>query len=360
MIRIRQAKVHKVLSCAPGLTEIQVEQAGVLQKAMNYDQMTGPVKAGDVVILNTTAVQMGLGTGGYHFVMANLANLQVDAQEAGHVMKMRYAPHQVKVLTVEEQGSPYRQEMEDFESLKGMPVVIGTLHSQLPLAAVGVKLAGLDKLKVAYIMTDGAALPVAFSKLVRELKTKGLIDSTITIGHAFGGDYEAVNIYTGLIAAKEVAKADVAIVTMGPGILGTGTEYGFSGVEQGTVINAVNTLGGKPIVIPRISFADPRERHVGVSHHTLTVLDKIALTSGIVCVPDMDPVKNNYVQKQFHRLGINTRHRIEVLDGWPAVRAAQEKYSLRVTTMGRRIEEDQEFFLAAGAAGIFAQRELVY
>ena len=81
-------------------------------------------------------------------------------------------------------------------------------------------------------MTDGAALPIYLSKNVDTLKKKGLIDNTITIGSAFGGDYECINIYTALITAKEVLKADVVFVSMGPGIAGTGTKYGFTGIEQ--------------------------------------------------------------------------------------------------------------------------------
>ena len=32
---------------------------------------------------------------------------------------------------------------------------------------------------------------------------------------------------------------------MGPGIVGTGTKYGFSGIEQGQIIDAINTLSGR-------------------------------------------------------------------------------------------------------------------
>ena len=56
-------------------------------------------------------------------------------------------------------------------------------------------------------MTDGAALPIYLSKNVDTLKKKGLIDNTITIGSAFGGEYECINIHTALITAKEVLNA---------------------------------------------------------------------------------------------------------------------------------------------------------
>lgn len=89
-------------------------------------------------------------------------------------------------------------------------------------------------------MTDGASLPIYLSKNVDTLKEK-LIDSTITIGNAFGGDYECINIYTALITAKEILKADAVFVSMGPGIAGTGTKYGFTGIEQGSILDAVKT-----------------------------------------------------------------------------------------------------------------------
>lgn len=41
----------------------------------------------------------------------------------------------------------------------------------------------------------------------------------------------------------EAAKCDLVIVGMGPGITGTGTRYGFTGVEQGYIIDGISTLG---------------------------------------------------------------------------------------------------------------------
>lgn len=214
-------------------------------------------------------------------------------------------------------------------------------------------------MKVAYVMTDGAALPIQMSRTVAELKEKGLIDATVTVGHAFGGDYETVNIYTGLIAAKEVAGADVIIVVMGPGIVGTGTRFGFTGVEQGEIINAVNILGGKPIAIPRISFADSRERHKGVSHHTITVLTKIAITRCTVVIPVLDPVKGNFIESQLLKSGALLEHDVVTENGEPAIFYLMEK-GIVVNTMGRNLSQDREFFLAAGAAGAAACKYVVY
>ncbi len=359
MIRIRRGKVTEIVTQTRELTEIRVEVEGKTEDAINYNFMTGPVRVGDVVTLNTTAVHMGLGSGGYHFVMANDSVQGTEVDEMGHIIKLRYTPCQVKCFTVEEELHPHRAKIQDFTSLKKTPVIVGTLHSMLAPAAAGVKKASGGKLRVVYIMTDGASLPIQLSRTVAELKEKGVIDATVTVGHAFGGDFEAVNIYTGLIAAKEAAEADVIIVTMGPGIVGTGTLYGFTGIEQGEIINAVNILGGKAIAIPRISFVDARERHTGISHHTLTVLEKIAITPCVVVLPRMDPIKENYVNKQLMKAGITLDHEVLTEDGEPALMYLIEK-DIVVTTMGRSMSQDREFFLSAGAAGILASKYVVY
>lgn len=359
LIRIRQGTVVEIVSNSRGVTEIKVEVDGQQQKALNYDFMTGPVKPGDRVSLNTTAVHKELGSGGYHFVMANLNVESTDVPEMGHIIKLNYTPNQVCCFSVEEELHPDRAKIIDFTSLRKTPVVVGTLHSMLAPAAAGVKRGSGEKLRVAYIMTDGAALPLQMSKTVAELREKQLIDVVVTVGHAFGGDIEAVNIFSGLIAAKEVGGADVIIVTMGPGIVGTGTKYGFSGIEQGEIINAVNILGGKPIAIPRISFVDPRERHTGISHQTLTVLDKIAITPCTVPIPKLDPIKENYVTKQLLKTGITTEHEVVIEDGESALLYLMEK-NIVVTTMGRTMAQDKEYFLAAGAAGVLASKFVVY
>lgn len=357
MIRIRKGTVTRILESRPGICTALVSVEGSEAKAINYDQLTGPIKIGDQVLLNTTAIHKGLGTGGNHFVMANLSVTEMDVPEEGHIMKLRYTPQQIKCFAVEEQDSPYHEKIDNFVSLENMPVVVATLHSMLAPAAVALKSAN-EKLKIAYIMTDGAALPLALSKLLAKLRANGLIDATITVGHAFGGDYEAVNIYSGLIAAKEIVQADVTIVAMGPGIVGTGTKFGFTGVEQGEIINAVNILGGQPVAIPRISFADKRERHRGISHQTMTILEKIALTPCIIALPQLNGAKQTIIQKQLDNCHFAVQHRIitEAADEYLDLMTL--KYNLQVTTMGRSVDEDREFFLTATAAGIVAGKLL--
>lgn len=356
MLSNRQGTVVKILERRQGVTEVLVSVDGAIHKALNYDDLTGSISPGDRILLNVTAVQLGLGTGGYHFVMANYSNTGLDDRRPGHLMKLRYTPLQVKILAVEEEESPYRQELENCTSLDGMPVLVGSLHSMVPMAAAGLRAASGHDLRITYIMTDSACLPLAFSKLVPVLKSKHLIHGTITVGHAFGGDLEAVNIYTGLLAAKAVLKAHAAIVAMGPGIVGTATKWGFSGVEQGEIINAVNILGGRAVAIPRISFADKRERHYGISHHTLTALGRIALTPAILPLPQLAQCHDlDFLLAQMTAARLHEKHQIVIEEGDSALAYLQAK-DIPVTTMGRTPEQDPAFFLAAGAAGKAAAR----
>ena len=172
--------------------------------------------------------------------------------------------------------------MAEADDLGGMPVVVADLHSALPAVLIGM-LATDPDLKVAYVMTDGGALPAAFSRTLDTLAAS--LVGVVTVGQAFGGDLEAVTVHTGLLAARHVLGADLAIVTQGPGNLGTGTPWGFSGVAAGEACNAVTVLGGEAIGALRISDADPRPRHRGVSHHSLTAFGRVALGGVTLVAP---------------------------------------------------------------------------
>ncbi|WP_236860182.1 DUF3866 family protein [Candidatus Formimonas warabiya] len=344
-------KVTEIMTQREGFTEIEVQVDEKVEKAVNYDDITGKISKGDRVVLNTTAVRLGLGTGGYHFVQANLTHPVVHMEGPGHIMKLRYTPEQIKVLSIEEEAAGFSEVFNRFQSLDGFPVVIFSLHSALAPIVVSIKLLR-PKLKIAYIMTDGGALPVRISHSVYELRNSGLLDMVITSGHTFGGDFETINIYSALITAKEIAGADAAVIGMGPGNVGTGTKWGFSGIQLGESINAVNILGGRPVFCPRISFCDPRARHRGISHHSQTVLSTVALTPAIVVLPYLAEPKNDFLKKQIENNEIEKKHRViwEHGDrGWEKL----QEMSLRVTTMGRGIQEEKDFFLGACASGLY-------
>ncbi|MCG1012196.1 DUF3866 family protein [Tepidanaerobacter sp. GT38] len=359
MINYAKGKVKDIIRKRQNCTEITVVIGNEEYKAVNYDSLTGAVKPGDRVLLNTTAQDLKLGSGGYHFVVSvNDGDISFPSTEkGGHIMKLRYTPLQFAVLSAEEQKSPYHQVFNNFESLKHRPVIIGELHSMLPPVVFNIK-QNRPKLCVSYIMTDGGALPLSFSRSVAYLKEKGLIQGTVTFGQAFGGDFEAVNIYTALITAFDILKSDIAVVTMGPGITGTGTKYGFSGIEQGPIIDAVNTLGGRPIFIPRISFADSRKRHCGISHHSVTVLKEIAKTQVEIVIPVMEQKKMEFIKNQIIQYELDKKHKIVYVGESHKIMENLSHFDFKLSTMGRGIEQEREFFMTAGAAGFYASNLL--
>ncbi|MGI6549203.1 MAG: DUF3866 family protein [Syntrophomonadales bacterium] len=346
MIESKTGTVRQVTGRRPGLVELRVEVDGDIRRAVAYEEVTGPIEAGDRVVLNTTASSLALGSGGFDFVMVNLDRPEVELSGSGHIMKMRYTPWQCRVLSVEEAASPYHQLLQSVQDLAGIPVLVATLHSMLaPLCAC----LAAQGLQVAYVMTDAASLPLPWSRTVEQLKGSGLLKGTVTAGNAWGGDLEAVNIFSGLLAAHAVFEPDVIIVAMGPGIVGTGSKWGFSGIEQGVILNAVHSLGGLPVAVPRISFADQRERHRGISHHTLTVLEDVCQVRVKVPLPLLESAKASVIEGQVARSSIPAKHDVTYLDGGQ-VDEALMRYGLNPTTMGRNREEDHDFFLALGAA----------
>lgn len=351
MISIKRGKVIKVINRLEGRTDVLVNIDNKDEKAINYDYLTGEIREGDDIILNTTAVELNLGTGGYHFVIYNLNNGNQNVSKGGHMMKLRYTPFQIKTYAVEEQNSPYHDVFHKFKSLDKMPIIVGTLHSMLTPIVSTLKYLN-DNLKIAFIMTDGAALPLYLSNNVYELKKMGIVYKTITMGHAFGGDYEVINIYNALIAAREIAECDVAVVTMGPGIVGTGTPYGFTGVEQGHIIDVVNDLGGISIAVPRITFRDKRKRHHGLSHHSITVLGKITKTRSNIVLPQFSPQQAKVIEKQLKENDLTQKHNILKIEK-NILKQVLEYYGLEVKTMGRDLNDDPEFFATCTAAAIY-------
>jgi hypothetical protein len=246
--------------------------------------------------------------------------------------------------------------MEAIEDLDDMPVIVAALHSQIATAAAAVK-ALAPEARIAYVMTDQAALPIAFSELVPQMREAGLMEASITAGQAFGGDHEAVNVYTALLAARAVVGADVTIVAQGPGNVGTETEWGFGSLAQADYLNAAAVLGGTPIAVPRISFADSRPRHRGVSRQSLVTLGRATQVECLVAIPEMEAEKLEYVQRQLEEEGILSQHQVLVAKGDLGVTALEQR-GLEVKSMGRTAAEDPEFFLAAGAAGAIAAARL--
>src|SRR5882757_4763543 len=108
------------------------EGQGFQVRALAYPALTGRPRPGDRVLVNTTALDLGLGTGGYALVVALPDRLPPDPELAGHLIKARYSPLQATVLGADEQGSPHHDVLREADDIGGMPVVVADLHSALP------------------------------------------------------------------------------------------------------------------------------------------------------------------------------------------------------------------------------------
>ncbi|GLZ00627.1 DUF3866 family protein [Actinoplanes sp. NBRC 103695] len=343
MVRWRSGTVLALRRSWRGASELTVRTGDGEVRALAYPDLVGRPEVGDRVLLNVGALVMGLGTGGYALVVAIPDRLPPDPadagtdRDAGHLVKARYTPLQPILLGVDEEASPHRDTMVAADSLDGMPVVTADLHSALPAVLAGIH-ADRPAARVAYVMLDGGALPAWFSRTLDGLA--GTLAGTVTTGQSFGGTLEASTVHTGLLAARHVLGADVAIVAQGPGNLGTGTPWGFSGVAVGEAINAVAVLGGHPIGSVRFSSGDGRARHQGISHHSLTAYGKVALAPADLVLPAGLPATPPSLPP--HRV-------VEVpTDG---LEAALRASPVPLSTMGRSYDQDPWYFLAAAAAG---------
>ena len=321
-IRLRRGVVTAIVERHEGLARIEVDGAPCIA----YPRLTGPVALGDEVLVNVAARELELGSGGFDVLHANLTRgLGLPAAADAHVMKLPYTSLQHAVRHVEEDG-PLA------ESLDGMPVVCCSLHSQLAPVCAGIG-AGV---RIAYLQLAGGALPVSLSDAVRALKARFDVTS-VAVGACHDGDLHAVNVASALAWAA-AGGFEVGVCAVGPGIVGTGSHLGHGAVAAAEAANAAAALGGVPIVVPRISEDDERDRHRGVSHHTRTVLELclgdvvVAWPSGLAA-PDW----------------LGSRQEVDA-DGWRAHCAG-----LPLDYMGRGANDEPWFFAAAFAAGAVAR-----
>jgi hypothetical protein len=355
-------RIGPEMSCeASGESGVGAAAAPVTHRpAMNLTELTGDVAVGDQVEVNTVAIDMALGTGGFDFVISILNRATFDLEPPGHIVKLRYTPMQTPVLSIEAPESPKHEAIASFTSLNETPVVCFELHSQLPAICAALQWAMRETgrtARVVYIMTDGAALPIALSRLVPTLIERGMLAATITAGQAFGGEFEAVNVYSALAAARDALDADAIVIGQGPGNVGTGTPLGFSGVDQGIAVNAAASLGGAPIFVPRISFTDERSRHVGISHHTITNLTSVVRAPTLVPIPRLSRAQLGRLYNVLQESGILKLHEAITVDADKGLKALEDS-GISVTTMGRGLTIERAFFLAAAAAGLLAAQML--
>jgi len=321
---LRWGNVTAVGERLDGLIRLAVDGAACIA----YPHLTGEVEVGDIVVVNERAVELGLGSGGFDVLYANLTRgLHLPADEGAHVMGLPYSPGQFAVRFAEE------DEESGPERLDGRPVVCLGLHSQLAPAC-----AALAGQHVAYVQLGGGALPISLSDTVRVLKARKLLHTTIAVAPCFDGDLQCVSAAAALVQAARHG-AQVVVCGIGPGIVGTGSRWGHGGLAVADAANVATALGASPIVAPRVSFADERERHHGLSHHTRSALE-LCLGEVRVAWP----------------VGLERPDGVAVVEvnaaGWEAACAP-----LPLAHMGRGPGEDPWFFAAAFAAGRLAAHD---
>jgi hypothetical protein len=322
-LSLRRGTVSAIVGREEGLVRCEVDGVPCLA----YPRLTGPVALGDEVLVNVQARELGLGSGGFDILYANLTRgLDLPSEQDAHVMKLPYTPLQAAVRHGEEDALLA-------ESLLGMPVVCCSLHSQLVPVCAGIGVG----VRVAYVQVPGGALPVSLSDAVRALKERSLVETAVAAGACIDGDVACVSVSSALAWAHS-AGFEVAVCAIGPGIVGTGSWLGHGGVAAAEAANAASALGGLPVLAVRYSDADPRERHRGVSHHTRAAL---ALCPGRAAVAWPDGLEAP--------AWLEPRELVDVT-GWEEACAG-----LPLSHMGRGPAEDPGFFAAAFAAGRLAR-----
>jgi hypothetical protein len=309
---------------------------GTQRPATGYPGMVGQIEPGDRVLVNTEALDLELGSGGFDIVCANLSRLEGGGSEGAHVMKLNYTPLQHAVHPIEQRAS-------DDAPAGAIPVGVIALHGQLaPLAfALGERAPAAT---FGYIQSAGGALPGALSNVVAELRERELLAGHLTAGAAFGGEQEAITVEGALDAARSVLGWDAAIVGPGPGILGSGSRLGHGGLAALTNVHAALALRYPVVLAPRLSSGDERERHLGLSHHSSTVME---LALGPLQVPDPVGASDDSRRQLAAAAG---RHRLVPVN----LGELLEQYAssgLPQMTMGRSLERDRDFFAGALAAG---------
>ncbi|HEY1854706.1 MAG TPA: DUF3866 family protein [Solirubrobacterales bacterium] len=324
---------------------LEVEVGGARRRAWADRRLLGEMREGDQVVINAAALDLGLGSGGFDIVHVNLTRGLEGAAPAGeHVIKLNYTSLQHPVEPIE----------SDHERRPGKPkpfrVLVLPLHGHLAPAAWALAQAR-PGLEVGYVQTGGGALPGSLSRNVRELRERGLLAAHVTAAPAYGGDHDALSVVGALDAGRDRGW-DAAIVGPGPGIIGSASEYGHGGLAALESAHAALALKLPTLVSPRLSCADPRERHLHLSHHTHTLLE-LLLAPVEIAVPEGAVEGIEEARGYLESAAAVSDHTLATA---PVDLDAYAASGLPATTMGRPLSDDPLFFAAPLAAGALLAR----
>lgn len=321
--RLRAAEVRDV---RPGLQRMTLADGS---QAYALTELCGPVSAGDKLLVNTTALDLGLGTGGAHVVHTNLTVPSTGSSDAGRVMKARYLAEQLAVDAADRPDGPDAVDgRHQLPSLTGVRVVLCALHSHALALATAAHRAGGEG--PGYVMTDGGALPFVLSDLAAACLERGVIATAVSTGQAFGAPVEAVTVSSGISTLAQRG-IDRVVVSPGLGHLGTASPLGFSALDLVGHAAVLDGLGAATALAVRASTTDERERHRGVSHHT-KVMAELAPQRTVVPAPKRRAERDAAWVQSLGRRAID----LEPV----AVAPALSHYGLEITSMGRPLADD--------------------
>ena len=324
---------------------LEVEVAGERRRAWADRQLLGEMREGDEVVVNVAALDLGLGSGGFDVVHVNLTRgLEGGAPGGEHVIKLNYTSLQHPVEPIEATSGDGSVRPRPFR------VLVAPLHGHLAPAAWAAAEAA-PGLEIGYVQTGGGALPGSLSRDVRELRERGLLAAQISAAPAYGGERDALSTLGGLDAGRALGW-DAAIVGPGPGIIGSGSEYGHGGIAALENAHAALALQLPTLVSPRLSCSDPRERHLHLSHHTYTLLE-LLLAPVEIAVPEGEVEGAEEARGYLESAAGPGGHTLATA---PVDLDAYAASGLPTTTMGRPLAEDPLFFAAPLAAGALLAR----
>lgn len=338
------------------ILSVQIEHKSLIEKAINYIDETGICSLMDMVVINSIGNRLKLGTGGYNLVYLNLTeNLKDDEvpdRNHGHIIKMKYTPGQIRVKAVEENIED-RSIFNMKAKLEPRTVIFAILHSMLFPLVTAIKYIN-PNINISCIYTYGGAMNANNSFILKRMKESGLINSIITAGECYGGDYESINIVTGILYGFNKLKSDMIVICCGPGIAGTSTFYGFSTFDFIGSIYSVKLLGLLPVLIPRISMADKRERHMGLSMQCISILQALDFPIHLPVYSDNEDAAGcNLVYNQLVKYNLINKHNVHFIDN-EIIKRAMDNLNSDIRVMGRSYAEDPWFFNNCSSAGYYS------
>jgi hypothetical protein len=365
MLKLRRATVagaDPALGAEQSLFVELADAPGVRRAAIADVGLVGRAEVGDELIVNVQALDLGLGSGGFDVVHVNLTRgLAAPGARDAHVMKLNYTSLQHAVAPVDD---------AELHLPLDRPAAVLALHGQL--AAVAWAFAqGAPGAKLGFVQSEGGALPGGHSRTVAQLRQRGLLAGHLTAGAAFGGEGEAITLAGALHHGLRTLGWDAAVCGPGPGIVGSASALGHGGMAALDCAHAALALGAPTLLVARMSCGDERERHRGISHHTLTVLDlllapvAVALPAGMRSPVGADlraglgavfagaGAKRPVMALEAERAITERPARIARHD-WRRASVDLPGYAacgLPASTMGRTIAQDPLFFGAALAGG---------